>query len=112
MSKTSLAIVVGLGLALGTLAVAWSPPAGADVVVVTSGWRFTDGYWNYYDADDRVWYFTDGRYWYFWADNAWKLYTFDRQFGRKGFVVEGYVVPEAGVDIVLPRHRVWLPPKI
>ena len=111
MWKTPLAIVLGLFIALGAVALTTSIHAGPDVVV-NSGWRFTDGYWNYYDADDRMWYYTDGKYWYYYADNSWKLYSFDRQFGRRGFVVEGYVVPKPGVDLVLPRHRVWIPPRI
>jgi hypothetical protein len=75
-------------------------------VAVDAGWRFNDGYWNYWDADDRAWYHTDGRNWYTYGDgDAWTVYKFDKKFGNK-YYREGYRVPEAGADITLPRHRI------
>lgn len=80
--------------------------AGAqNVVVDTGGWRYSDGYWNYWDPADKAWYYTDGRHWYTYGDNNWSVYNFDRGFG-KAYVREGYTVPRAGTNIVLPNHRI------
>jgi hypothetical protein len=104
-----LAVVVGM-LNLGPVnEVAAGNQVAAPNVVVAPGWRFTDGYWNYWDAGDRSWYYTDGRHWYTYDNNAWRNYNFDRNFGRSAFVREGYVPPAAGVEIPLPRHRIYVP---
>jgi hypothetical protein len=108
MSKASLAFFAGLGLAIGIMASGTNSQAGADVAI-DSGWRFTDGYWNYWDPTDRAWYYTDGKHWYTYNENAWKVYSFDRGFGKKAFVREGYVAPKPGVEIVVPRHKVYIP---
>jgi len=108
MYRALLGIVVGMALAIGLVTVGTNTHAGADVVI-DSGWRFTDGYWNYWDPTDRAWYYTDGRNWYTYGDNAWTVYNFDRNFGRKAFVREGYVVPKPGKEIVVPRHKVYVP---
>jgi hypothetical protein len=108
MQRLSLAVTLALGLALGMASVGLITQAGANQVAIEPGWRFTDGYWNYWDQDDRSWYYTDGRNWYTYGDNAWKVYGFDRSFGRP-FVRQGYAVPAPGPDIVVPRHRVYVP---
>lgn len=80
--------------------------AGADQkVVLDGGWRFSDGYWNYWDPDDRAYYYTDGRHWYTYGDDTWKVYDFKRKFGNK-YVREGYVIPKPGPDLVVPRHKI------
>src|SRR5215208_3881165 len=98
---------VGLAFALGMVTVGLQ---AANQVAIDPGWRYTNGYWNYWQPDDRAWYYTDGRNWYTYGDNnAWKVYNFDRNFGRSAFYREGYVVPKPGPDIVVPRHRVYVP---
>jgi hypothetical protein len=106
MKKQWLA-TIGLAMAVGMVAIGLQ--AGGNQVVIDPGWRYNDGYWNYWDPDDRSWYYTDGRNWYTYGDNAWKVYGFDRNFGRKSFYREGYVVPKPGPDIVVPRHKVYVP---
>jgi hypothetical protein len=108
MYRTSLAIIVGLALGIGLATQVTTTQAGADVAIDT-GWRFTDGYWNYWDSDDRAWYYTDGRNWYTYGDNNWTVYNFDKKFGKKAFVREGYVVPKPGPNIVVPRHKIYVP---
>jgi hypothetical protein len=106
MRKQWLATAVGLCLAIGMVTgTGLLTQAGADQVVVEPGWRYSDGYWNYWDSDDRAWYYTDGRHWYSHNNDAWNVYKFDKNFGRKSFR-EGYVVPGPGVDVVVPRHKV------
>ena len=97
---------VGLTFAVGMVAVGLQ---AANPVVVEPGWRYTNGYWNYWHPDDRAWYYTDGRGWYTYGDNAWKPYAFDRNFGRQAFYREGYVVPQPGPNVVVPRHPVYEP---
>src|SRR5207237_5351186 len=47
-------------------------------------WRYHDKHWSYWDDADRRWYYTDGSNWYSRGDDddAWKVYTFDKGFGR------------------------------
>jgi len=80
--------------------------AEANQVAIEPGWRFTDGNWNYWDPTDRAWYYTNGRNWYTYGDNAWRVYGFDRSFGRNAFR-QGYLAP--GPDIALPAHKVFVP---
>ena len=77
-------------------------------VRIDPGWRFNDGRWDYYDADDRAWYHTDGRNWYTYNNDAWGVYKFDKGFGKKSYR-EGYTIPAPGPDIVVPRHKVYVP---
>jgi len=106
MRKQSLAILVGFALALGVMTgKELVTQAGAAQVVVEPGWRYSGGYWNYYDADDRSWYYTDGRNWYTYNNDAWGVYKFDKSFGKK-YYREGYVVPTPGPNLVIPGHRI------
>ena len=108
MSKRWLAIALGLSLAFGAVSgTGLLTPAGAaqKAVVDAGGWRFSDGYWNYWDPNDRAYYYTDGRHWYSNSGDNWSLYNFDKSYGKQ-YVREGYVVPKPGPDIVLPRHKV------
>ena len=113
MTKQLLAILVGFALALGVMTgkelVTQAGAAQVAQVVVEPGWRYSDGYWNYWDADDRAWYHTDGRNWYTYNNDAWQVYNFDKGFGKKSFYREGYVTPRPGPDVVLPRHKVYVP---
>lgn len=96
-------------LLFGMVAGAMITQANQVSVKIDSGWRYHDGYWNYWDPDDRAWYYTDGRNWYTYGDDAWRVYSFDKGFGKKSFYREGYVLPKAGAEIVLPRHKVYVP---
>jgi hypothetical protein len=104
MRKQWLAAAVGLTLAIG-MVTGTGLLSGADKVVVQPGWRYSDGYWNYWDPDDRAWYYTNGRAWYTYNNDAWTAYKFDKKFGNKAYR-EGYVVPKPGPDVVVPSHRV------
>jgi hypothetical protein len=109
MRKLSLAVLLGLAFAMGSVTTGLITHVDANQVAVDPGWRFTEGYWNYWDPGDRAWYYTDGRNWYTYGNNAWNVYNFDRGFGRRDFVREGYVVPKPGPDLVVPRHGVYVP---
>ena len=75
-------------------------------------WRHHDGHWSYWDARDRRWYYTDGSHWYYHGDNnGWKLYRFDRTFGREGFERGHYVVPGKDANVVMPSHEVYVAPR-
>ncbi len=100
LAAAGLAVVVGMA--------AWELRA-AEQVVIQPGWRYTDGYWNYWEPTDRAWYYTDGRNWYTYGDNAWRPYAFDRNFGKSAFYREGYVAPQPGPTVVVPRHQVYVP---
>ena len=108
MRNQWLAIALVLAVAFGTAAVTGlrTQAGAAQKVTVDGGWRYSDGYWNYYDQDDRAWYYTDGRHWYNYGNNdSWSVYNFDKNFGKK-YGREGYVAPKSGPDLVVPRHRI------
>src|SRR5262249_22830183 len=108
MSKQWFAIALVLAVMIGAISSTGLPTtarAVQKVAVDAGGWRFNDGYWNYWDTNDRAWYHTDGRNWYTYNNNAWAPYGFDRSFG-KNYVREGYVVPTPGPNVVVPRHRI------
>ena len=107
MTKQWLAMALGVTLVFGAVGVTGllTPADAVQKVVVDGGWRFSDGYWNYWDTDDRAWYYTDGRNWYTYGDDAWRVYNFDKKFGAK-YYREGYVVPKPGPDLVVPSHRI------
>ena len=104
MNKQWLALTLGVTLAIGMLAGS-GLQSQANQVVIEPGWRYSDGYWNYYDADDKTWYHTDGKYWYGYADDGWTAYKFDKNFGKKTYR-EGYTVPVPGGNIVVPGHKI------
>jgi len=105
MRKQWLATAVGFALAIGMVSGTGLLTGADDKVTIEPGWRYSGGYWNYWDPDDRSWYHTDGRHWYTYGDDTWTMYKFDKKFGKKSFR-EGYVVPKPGPDIVVPRHRI------
>ncbi len=106
LATLGLAFAVGMAFAAGMAAFGMQPAAQ---VTIDPGWRYTNGYWNYWQPDDQAWYYTDGRTWYTYGDNAWKVYNFDRKFGRDAFYREGYTIPKPGPEVVVPRHRVYVP---
>ncbi len=69
-------------------------------------WRNHAGHWSLWNEADRRWYCTDGRHWFYHDGHEWRLYRFDRSFGRTGFVHGEYVAPHEEVKIVLPRHGI------
>ena len=99
--------VVTLGGA--ALLVTTAPPAGAaQVKVVNEHWRNHDGRWSYYYPADRSWYYTDGKHWFYEDKGAWKLYRFDKEFGRGEHFVRGeYKLPAVNVKIEVPNHGVF-----
>jgi hypothetical protein len=104
------AALIGLGLAGSALLVL---PGPSDSVAQEKGlrshWRFHEGHWSYWHEPDRRWYYTDGTNWFYHDNNAWAPYAFDRDFGREGFERGVYKLPGKGVDIVVPRHHVYIP---
>ena len=71
-------------------------------------WRNHDGRWSYYYPADKSWYYTDGKHWYYEDRGAWKLYRFDREFGRgERFERGDYKVPGVDIKIELPNHGVF-----
>ena len=101
--------MVGLALIIGMSAGVMITQANQVNVRIDPGWRFNAGQWDYYDGDDRAWYHTDGRNWYTYNNDAWQLYNFDKGYGKKSFYREGYVTPKPGPDVVMPRHKVYVP---
>ena len=86
------------------------PAAQADEkVVVKNHWRHHDGHWSYWYEPDRRWYYTNGTNWYYQGDNddAWRVYRFDKDYGREGFERGDYRVPEEGAKIEAPRFRAY-----
>jgi hypothetical protein len=72
-------------------------------------WRYHDGHWNYWDEGDKRWYYTDGSQWYYRDNDAWKVYRFDKGFGRDGFERGEYRAPAEGAKVVVPNHGVYVP---
>jgi hypothetical protein len=68
-------------------------------------WQYHDGHWSCWDVTDHCWYYTDGSHWFFDDHNAWRVYRFDRHFGKEGFVHGDYKVPREVEKIVVPRHE-------
>ena len=108
MWKTASSIALGFVLALGLVELT-SSTQGAPPPALGEGWRYTDGYWNYYEPTDRSWYYTDGKTWWVYNGNAWSVYKFDKIMGTKGFVGEGYIAPGADAKVVVPRHKGYIP---
>jgi hypothetical protein len=99
-----LVALAGLVLLVG----APSSAASADPVL-KDHWRHHDGHWSYYYEPDKMWYYTDGTNWYYNDDDAWKIYRFDRKFGREGFERGEYKIPGEDVKIVVPSFHVYRP---
>jgi hypothetical protein len=77
-------------------------------VKVRNHWRHHDGHWSYWYEPDRRWYYTDGTNWFYQGDDddAWRVYRFDRDFGREDFERGDYRVPGEGVKIEIPKHHI------
>ena len=93
------AALVGTVLLTAPMRSVGAPPA----VVVK--WQYHDGHWSCWDESDHSWYYTDGSHWFCDDHNAWKVYRFDRHFGKEGFVHGEYKVPREVEKIVVPRHE-------
>jgi hypothetical protein len=102
------AVIVVVTLAGAALMSTTAPLAdGAQVKVVKEHWRFHDGRWSYWYPADKAWYYTDGKHWFYEDRGAWKVYRFDREFGRGEHFVHGeYKAPAATVKIEIPNHAV------
>ena len=79
------------------------------VVKVNNHWRHHEGHWSYWYEPDRRWYYTDGTNWFFQGDDddAWRVYRFDKDFGREGFERGEYRIPGTDVKIEVPRHHIY-----
>ncbi len=78
-------------------------------VKVRNHWRHHDGHWSYWYEPDRRWYYTDGTNWFYQGDDdtAWRVYRFDKDFGREDFERGEYRVPGVDVKIEVPRFGVY-----
>jgi hypothetical protein len=99
-------------LVLGGLAlVATTAPSASaeEKKVVRNHWRYHDNHWSYWDDADRRWYYTDGTNWYYSGpdDDAWRVYRFDKSYGREGFERGEYKIPDENAKIVVPRHKIY-----
>jgi len=87
------------------------PSAQADekVVKVKNHWRHHDGHWSYWYEPDRRWYYTNGSNWYYQGDDddSWRVYRFDKGFGREDFERGEYRLPDEGIKIETPRFKVY-----
>lgn len=104
LAAACLAAVLG-GAAVVTDSAKAQPAAPSD------HWRYFDGRWSYWNSPDQRWYYTDGQNWFYYGDNAWNVYRFVRRFGRDAFERGDYRIPATGVDIVTPRHKIYVAPR-
>jgi hypothetical protein len=102
-----IAVAFAAGMAGGALVLGTKPIAQAAEEKGGDHWQNHDGHWSYWHEGDKRWYYTDGTHWYFNEDGAWRLYGFDRKFGKEGFVHGGYKVPGPEVKVVVPRHEIF-----
>jgi len=87
-----------------------SPAPSANAAAAPKNhWRYHDKHWSYWDDADRRWYYTDGSNWYSRGDDddAWRVYTFDKGFGREGFERGDYRAPGPDVKIEVPRFGIY-----
>src|SRR5262245_12278514 len=96
-----LAVVAGATALINT-----SPSAGA-APPPANHWRYHDGHWSYWYEPDQRWYYTDGTNWFYHDNDAWKVYSFDRGWGREGFERGDWRAPGPDVRIVVPRHGIF-----
>lgn len=103
------AIIVVVTLGGATMLIPTAPSAGAaQGKDLKEHWRYHDGRWSYYYPADRSWYYTDGKHWFYEDRGAWKLYRFDKGFGRgEHFERADYKAPGVSVKIDLPNHGVF-----
>jgi hypothetical protein len=102
-------VFVGAVLSGLKMSMASTPTARAEDKVAKDHWRHHDGHWSHWNEQDKRWYYTDGTHWYY-NDNdndAWKVYRFDKKFGREGFEQGEYKVPAEDAKVVVPKHSVY-----
>src|SRR5437773_1741651 len=100
------AFVLGALSGTAVLNAVQSASEAQEKVVVKNHWRHHDGHWSYWDDADRRWYYTDGVNWYYHGpedEGDWRVYRFDKDFGREGFERGDYKIPGEDVKIVVPR---------
>src|SRR5437868_1684997 len=103
-----LAVLIITVLAGSTVLIATAPSTAATQEKVWKDhWRYHDNHWNYWNEGDRRWYYTDGSNWYYHDNDAWRVYPFDKQFGRERFERGEYKVPGPDLKIEMPRHGVF-----
>jgi hypothetical protein len=100
-------------LAACALMIATLPSAGATQDRdMKDHWRNHDGHWSYWNSADKAWYYTDGKHWYYHdrdEKSKWRLYEFDKSFGREGFEKGTYKAPGVNIKIDLPIHGIFVP---
>jgi hypothetical protein len=106
------AVLFGAVLAVGATQMLTGPSADAagEKAAFKEHWRYHDGHWNYWDSGDKRWYHTNGTDWFYNDNNAWKVYAFDKQFGREGFERGEYKAP-AGKIITINHGTYRIPNK-
>jgi hypothetical protein len=99
------------GASLLTATVSSVGAAAAARAPAKATWHYHDGRWSYWDEGDHRWYYTDGSHWFFEDNNAWKVYRFDKTFGREGCVGYGSIrertcasAYNTGAHSVFPPH--------
>src|SRR5438045_9202557 len=102
------ALLVALGIICVAFVMQLSPTGAKERGPKGNHWRHYDGRWNYWDQADNRWYYTDGSNWYYNDGKKWDLYRFDKDFGRKDFERGDYKAPGGGVEIKLPRHKIYV----
>lgn len=103
-----LGVALGVATAIGAgHMAAEKPAAAADKKEVRDHWHYHDGHWSYWNEPDKRWYYTDGANWYYNDSDAWKVYRFDKQFGRDGFERGDYKTPGEDAKIEVPKHGVY-----
>jgi hypothetical protein len=101
----------GALLAIGATQTLTGPSAaGEKQAGPNDHWRYHDGHWNHWNNADQRWYYTNGTNWFYNDNNAWKVYNFDKSFGRQGFERGEYKVPGDGTKIVAPNHGFYRVP--
>jgi hypothetical protein len=101
-------VVIMIVCALSLISFTSSSAGAAQAKDLKEHWRFHDGHWGYYYPADKRWYYTDGNHWFFEDKGAWKLYPFDREFGKgEHFEKAGYKAPGVELKIKLPTHGVF-----
>ena len=104
------AAIMAFGSGLAVVEIVSTRSALAQPGFQDDRWQFHDGHWGHWNQADKRWYYTNGDHWFYNDGNAWRLYRFDKEFGRKGFERGAYKEPGPGVEVVVPGHKVYVRP--
>jgi hypothetical protein len=96
------AALAGASLLTATMS---SVGVAAEARAPKASWHYHDGRWSYWDEGDHRWYYTDGSHWFFDDNDHWKVYQFDKGFGREGFERGDYKIPREVERVVVPAHK-------